>query len=192
MAGCPDNPCNVDSLSESNMAVLWQCSLKWRTWWYKEENVPYNPILTSEGGRCDVFNKLPLYFLTNSRKNGALKSFWLKNTLNVGKMCVFFFGNSRMRLSEVLGIKNIPQISNNPMHIFLTANVFSPALQARKCCNSQIWLNPANWDRKEKCKCEFSSAVPRKYLKAENRFCSDSWQQTLRITVHLRRSSGAQ
>lgn len=31
MTGCPDNPCNVDSVLESNMAVLWQRSLKWRT-----------------------------------------------------------------------------------------------------------------------------------------------------------------
>lgn len=31
-AGCRDNPCNVDSsLKTNNMAVLWQCSLKWRT-----------------------------------------------------------------------------------------------------------------------------------------------------------------
>lgn len=40
MDGCPDNPCNVDSLSESNMAVRWQCSLKWRTWWLRD-NAPH-------------------------------------------------------------------------------------------------------------------------------------------------------
>lgn len=78
MAGCPDNPCNVDSLSESNMAVLWQCSLKWGAWWFQEDSVHYNPLFTLEGRLWDVFNKLQSYFMRDSRIKWSLDIIWIE------------------------------------------------------------------------------------------------------------------
>lgn len=60
MAGCPDNPCNVDFSSEDSTAASWQCSLRWMviTKWYSWEKGNTDIIQrkghSNCGQMCDV------------------------------------------------------------------------------------------------------------------------------------------
>ena len=63
MAGCPDNPCNVDSLPESNMAVHSNGEHDH----YKRSVSFIITLVTAHGGFWSFWNKLQSYFLRNPR-----------------------------------------------------------------------------------------------------------------------------